>query len=127
MIPGGKATCARQGASVELELHRGVEAPAIARAAVGGLCEQAGLTDARCQALQLLVSEIVTNAVLHSNGPADTPIRLAAHAADDAVRVEVDDGGRGFTRGDAARARGGWGLRLVEKEARRWGIEDIHG
>lgn len=127
MIPGGQEACNRQGARVELELRRGVEAPAIARAAVGELCQQAGVTGSRCQTLLLLVSEIVTNAVLHSNGPAATPIRLAAHAGDDVVRVDVDDGGRGFTPGDAARARGGWGLRLVEKEARRWGIEDVRG
>jgi anti-sigma regulatory factor (Ser/Thr protein kinase) len=127
VIPGGQEACNRQGARVELELRRGVEAPAIARAAVGELCQQAGVTGASCQTLLLLVSEIVTNAVLHSNGPAATPIRLAANAADDVVRVDVDDGGRGFTPGDAARARGGWGLRLVQKEARRWGIEDGHG
>jgi anti-sigma regulatory factor (Ser/Thr protein kinase) len=126
VIPSGKEACDRR-VSVELELRRGVEAPAIARAAVGELCEHAGLVGARRQTLQLLVSEVVTNAVLHSNGPAATPIRLSARASDDVVRVEVDDGGRGFTPGSAARARGGWGLQIVQKEARQWGIEDMDG
>jgi anti-sigma regulatory factor (Ser/Thr protein kinase) len=127
VIPGGQEACNRQGARVELALRRGVEAPAIARAAVGELCQEAGLARARCQTLLLLVSEIVTNAVLHSNGPAATPIRLAVHATDDVVRVDVDDGGGGFTPGAAARARGGWGLRLVQKQASRWGVEDVRG
>jgi two-component sensor histidine kinase len=113
--------------SLELDIERGRCAPAIARAAISGLCEQVGLTGARCHTMRLLVSELVTNAVLHSEAPPTTPIRLAADSDDDRVRVEVADGGRPFTPSDAARARGGWGLRLVEKEARRWGVDDLHG
>jgi anti-sigma regulatory factor (Ser/Thr protein kinase) len=113
--------------SLELEIQRGRDAPAVARAAIDRLCERAGLTGARCHTLRLLVSEVVTNAVLHSDAPASIPILLDAGADSDRVRVAVADGGRCFTPSDAARAHGGWGLRLVGKEALRWGVDDLGG
>jgi anti-sigma regulatory factor (Ser/Thr protein kinase) len=127
MIGPKRAGDQGQMASLELDIERGRHAPAISRAAISGLCERVGLTGARCHTLRLLVSELVTNAVLHSEAPPTSPIRLAADSDNDRVRVEVADGGRPFTPPDAARARGGWGLRLVEKEARCWGVEDVHG
>jgi anti-sigma regulatory factor (Ser/Thr protein kinase) len=127
VIPTSERVCGRQDTSVQLELGRGADAPATARAAVSGLCERAGLSGARCHTLLLLVSEIVTNAVLHSNERPGAPIHFAAEAADGVLRIEVADGGRGFTDADATRTRGGWGLRLVAKEASRWGVDDARG
>jgi anti-sigma regulatory factor (Ser/Thr protein kinase) len=71
----------------------------------------------------LLTSELVSNAVRHSgaHNPAE---RIVFHArlSEDHVRVEVADHGPGFDpeiRHDAA----GFGLRLIDKLATRWGVE----
>lgn len=71
----------------------------------------------------LLTSEIVGNAVRHA-GPLQPRERIVFHAqlAEDHVRVEVADRGTGFdpdVRFDAA----GFGLRLVDKLASRWGVD----
>lgn len=119
----------KHAAKVELQLPRTPQAPAIARAAVSGICEQIELTGTRSQTLLLLVSELVTNAVVHSDGPERDPIRFLADADGEAVRIDVADGGTGFEprAREPAGAAGGWGLSLVQREARRWGIESGHG
>jgi anti-sigma regulatory factor (Ser/Thr protein kinase) len=128
MLPlGEQARGRRERASVRLALERGPEAPAVARAAAGGLCEQIGLTGSRCQTLLLLVSEIVTNAVLHSGAAESTPILFEVVARGRRVRVEVHDGGRGFKPAGTAQPGGGWGLRLLQKETARWGIDTAQG
>jgi anti-sigma regulatory factor (Ser/Thr protein kinase) len=112
-------------APVELALQRNVEAPAIARAAVSALCHEINLSGSQCQTLVLLVSEVVSNAVLHSTGPADSAITVTAKATEDLVRVTVIDAGGGFIPGerDPTRTDGGYGLYLLEKAASRWGVD----
>jgi anti-sigma regulatory factor (Ser/Thr protein kinase) len=71
----------------------------------------------------LLTSELVSNAVRHG-GTHDPAERIVFHArlSEDHVRVEVADHGPGFdpeVRHDTA----GFGLRLVDKLATRWGVE----
>lgn len=74
------------------------------------------------ETLILLISELVTNAVVHGGCRAVLRMRLP-EADDDAVRVEVDDGSsrppcrRSAEGGDT----GGRGLELVEGLADRWG------
>jgi hypothetical protein len=61
--------------SLELELQRDPDGrPSLAPSPPA--CQQIGLTHARCQTLLLLVSEIVTNAVIHSKALPSTPIRF---------------------------------------------------
>ena len=75
----------------------------------------------------LVASELVTNAVVHSGGsPADT-IQIRAVLVRGGVSISVHDPG---LSGDPPRLRdtgvmqaGGWGLRIVERLARRWGCE----
>lgn len=114
----------RRDASLELTLPRTVEAPGIARAAITGMCRDLELAGQACQTLVLLVSEVVSNAVLHSSGPSDASISLTADARVDAVRVTVTDDGEGFVPGprDPERVEGGYGLYLVEKAASRWAV-----
>jgi len=73
----------------------------------------------------LLVSELVTNAVLHARSTADVSVRLAG----DRVRVEVrDQSNEPIVRRLAADdALGGRGLSLVETLARRWGSHSEPG
>jgi hypothetical protein len=72
---------------------------------------------------ETVVSELVSNAVVHGVGT----IRLVLDVTDDAVRGEVVDEGVGFeleVRDRGVEAVGGRGLRLVGTLARRWGIHD---
>jgi anti-sigma regulatory factor (Ser/Thr protein kinase) len=75
---------------------------------------------------ELLVSEIVTNAVLH----AGTAIDLRCTLIDHSLLVEVDDGGRQLpsSRGyDDSTVCGGRGLVLLEHVAERWGVIPTFG
>jgi anti-sigma regulatory factor (Ser/Thr protein kinase) len=112
-------------APLRLALPRNVEAPGIARTAVSELCSEHGLDGSLRQNLVLLVSEVVSNAVLHSAGPHDSAIELTAAVGEEAVRVTVTDAGEGFTPGerDPMRLDGGYGLYLVDKAATRWGVD----
>lgn len=118
------------GPHLQMELERNVEAPGIARAAATGLCQEAGVDHSSCFTVVLLVSEIVTNAVLHSEGPQESSIGLSITVAKDLVRVTVTDAGEGFTpkpRDPASREGGGYGLYLLEKSASRWGVSALDG
>jgi len=112
------------GATIRLQLDFGPAAAAEARAAVGlleGRADPDALDDVR-----LLVSEVVTNAVRHSGSPAGTLIDLEIAARGDDVRVEVVDSGNGFAprpRATGQSQASGWGLHLVDRLARRWGVE----
>jgi anti-sigma regulatory factor (Ser/Thr protein kinase) len=70
--------------------------------------------------VKVVVSELVSNALLHGAGG----IRLNLCLLDDAVRVEVaDEGDAGLPHIDEQPDEtGGWGLRLVEAIALRWGV-----
>ena len=70
---------------------------------------------------ELMVSELVSNAVRNGQGP----IRLHARFDKDRLLVEVIDHGSGFERklrGEDFDRVGGWGLDIVEQTASRWGV-----
>jgi anti-sigma regulatory factor (Ser/Thr protein kinase) len=115
---------------LRLELRREPDAAAAARAAVREWCPDLAGGAARRETLLLLVSELVTNAVLHSQGPVDAPIHVSASVEDERIRVEVTDAGERFTRvpreppRPGARATiGGYGLYVVDQAASRWGVD----
>jgi anti-sigma regulatory factor (Ser/Thr protein kinase) len=110
---------------LQLRLERDLRAPALARAAVSGQLERIGVDELLSQTVVLLVSEVVSNAVRHSTGPAEAPIALASTVAEDGVRIAVSDAGAGFTPRprDPRKIGGGYGLDLLEKAARSWGVE----
>jgi anti-sigma regulatory factor (Ser/Thr protein kinase) len=73
--------------------------------------------------LELLTSEVLTNAVVHTR--AHERIALTAQQHDDCVRVEVTDTDVTLPvvrPGSAGRA-GGNGMRIVDALASRWGVE----
>ena len=74
--------------------------------------------------VSVVVTELVTNAVMHAR----TPIELSVEASGAGVRVEVTDGSRTVPRWTPAAmsATSGRGLILVERTAREWGVEP-HG
>jgi anti-sigma regulatory factor (Ser/Thr protein kinase) len=71
-------------------------------------------------AARLLVTEVVTNCVRHAG--VHTPIRFRARVGLSRVHVEVQDDGPGFDPEIRHRAAG-FGLRLVDRLATRWGVE----
>jgi anti-sigma regulatory factor (Ser/Thr protein kinase) len=70
--------------------------------------------------VSLLASEIVTNAIRHAGESGD--VHLAGTFATGYARVEVLDRGPGFDP-DVRHQHRGFGLRLLEKLATRWGVE----
>jgi anti-sigma regulatory factor (Ser/Thr protein kinase) len=72
---------------------------------------------------ELIVSELVTNALLHGEGP----ITMRVCLNEDSLVVRVIDQGAGFERrlhrGDRAQI-GRWGLKIVEDISSRWGVHE---
>jgi serine/threonine-protein kinase RsbW len=106
---------------VELKLPPSPTAAAQARRYLDGHLVSR-LPEATATNLKLVVTELVTNAVVHGAG--EVTVRL--QVLDDAVRVEVIDAG---TRSAPAIRReawadGGFGLRIVEAPTSRWGVFD---
>src|ERR1700680_2559437 len=113
--------------SLRISLERAPQAPSLARAAIAGFTEESDLPEANGDTLALLVSELVSNAVVHSDAPPASEIVLCARLlGDGAVRVEVIDRGTGFPAvplAPAPQRRGGVGLYLVDQQAARWGVD----
>jgi len=70
--------------------------------------------------VSLLASEIVTNSIRHAGTDGD--IRVEAVLTEGFARVEVIDRGPGFDP-DVRHTVQGFGLRLVDKLASRWGVD----
>ena len=78
----------------------------------------------RIDELRLLVSEVVTNAVLHAGLSSDQGIDMLVRLSPDSTRVEVRDRGKGFEplmppQPDTV---GGLGMVVVDRMSRRWGL-----
>lgn len=114
---------------LHLELDPRPDAPAVARAAIAEFSENHGFPTDTLATLMLLVSELVTNAVIHPQVQPPADISLLARLAGAVVRVEITDQGGGFTpqERDSTRIDGGYGLYLLDKAAARWGIERRDG
>ena len=106
---------------LEVELARDSVAPGDARRVLRRLCADHVENDLLVDA-ELLVSELVTNALRHGHGD----ISLCAHVDEERLRVEVIDAGCGFAHelrrsGDEV---GGWGLDIVDVVSNRWGVRE---
>lgn len=112
--------------TLRLKLERDTRAPSRARAAVAGFSQERELSQESLSTLALLVSELVSNAVVHSDAPATSVIDLCARLLGaGGVRVEVTDRGSGFdlVPRDPERLEGGYGLYLVDTQATNWGVD----
>jgi anti-sigma regulatory factor (Ser/Thr protein kinase) len=109
---------------LELELPRDGKAAALARAAVG---EIEGQVEDVTDRLAVLTTELVTNAVRHGRGA----IRLRVAFGAESIHVEVQDEGECFAADEAlaieGTTAGGFGLKIVEALADRWGVEPSRG
>jgi anti-sigma regulatory factor (Ser/Thr protein kinase) len=99
--------------------------PRAVRAARSWLSETAAarIGTPRQSDLELVVSEIVSNAVCH--GQTGGTIQLAATHKPEFLCVQVTDDGPGLVPRPGAMAseeNGGFGLFLVERLTRRWGV-----
>lgn len=100
------------------------------RSARHALDELNGEIDAPLKAdIRLLVSEVVTNSVIHAQPELPGEVTLDVWASDDIVRVAVTDRGPGFVVEDPPRGgeRSGWGLMMVDRLSDRWGVELENG
>jgi Histidine kinase-like ATPase domain len=74
------------------------------------------------QDVLLLVSELVTNACLHTSGPTE----LTLSRTPDRLRIEVGDRGRALPVPQPGRRPGrpgGHGMLIVDRLSARWGVE----
>jgi serine/threonine-protein kinase RsbW len=110
-------------ATTEVELPREPTSPGRARAELRQVI-RGHLSENDAATATLLVSELVTNAVIHAGeAPAGSVgLRITTYA--DRLRVEVSDDGPGFELAQLPRrprTTGGHGLRVVDGLASRWG------
>ena len=110
-----------------ISLHADELAPVRARRFVGEMLLAAHLTDL-CDEAQLLTSELVTNALVHSA----SALNVTVSTTPDGVTVHVQDADTGpITAGhissDDTLLEGGRGLVLVHELAEAWGTEHRAG
>ncbi|HEX6714534.1 MAG TPA: ATP-binding protein [Thermoleophilaceae bacterium] len=98
------------------------DAPGAARVAAADVLARLharGCMDGRGDDLALIVSELVTNAVIHGP-PGDVELRMIATPS--VIRVEVEDSGTIPFDWPAAGSDGHWGLALVATFSERAGL-----
>ena len=112
-------------AEIDLRLPPEPEVVTTARHALDQLTNL--LRPEKLEDVRLVVSELVTNSILHAGLSADDQISLTVTVSDGAVRGSVCDPGPGFRMPSEPSPRsdlsGGWGLPIVETISDRWGVE----
>ncbi|WP_329295970.1 ATP-binding protein [Streptomyces pseudovenezuelae] len=93
-----------------------------ARGTTAAVLRQWALPDAPARDAQLVVSELVTNAISHGSGAVGLRVRYGNHR----LRIEVTDGSTTPAKPRRAGANdlGGRGLLLVARLSHRWGVAD---
>ena len=110
----------------EFELATALDAPSAARRAVA---EFDGVSDGAQLDAQLVVSELVNNALLHADPSSGGTILVRLHREGERLLIEVDHR-RGRADGaphvplDDERHRGGFSLRIVDELAETWQASD---
>lgn len=107
---------------VTLRVDSNVKAPRQSRSHLESMKPALG---ERYDDVVLVVSELVSNSVRHSNADnssAGIDVKVSVHAGN--IRIEVADKGAGFSI-DTPRGEG-MGLAIVERLSDRWGMSDGH-
>lgn len=113
---------------LRLFLPTSPEAPWLCRRALEGLRDELG--DPLTDTLRLLLCEVVTNAVVHTEGHSPRRAIATVTLTPAWVRAEVRDSGPGFRpRVGAPRLdmESGWGLHLVDALSTDWGVVSCEG
>jgi len=108
----------------DVAIPRDLRAPRAARAVIAR-CLVDHVASTVLDNLQLLVTELVSNSVLHSGAPEGDDVVVRVHLWQDVCRLEVED--QGFDGVIAPQppnrlAGSGMGLNLVETLSQRWGV-----
>jgi anti-sigma regulatory factor (Ser/Thr protein kinase) len=110
--------------TLHLTLPRTVASPAHARRAASRFAADHDVSS-RADIALLVLSELVTNAVLHGA----EPIQAFVTCHDDALRIEVFDGDRDTSEIAPVEGRGGEpggrGLQIVDSLSQSWGITKL--
>jgi anti-sigma regulatory factor (Ser/Thr protein kinase) len=105
-----------------VELPGGPRSPQLARRAVEEHFT-AALDADRLASVELLATELVSNAVRHGGADEGKAVSLYLALAPDCLRVEVCDPGKGFDAGTPSPyGEGGYGLFIVSEVSSRWGV-----
>ena len=108
----------------KIELPPTEEAPSLARQTAHKTLGPR-LDEPETELIEVLVSELVSNAVAHAGLGEQDSVLLHLALGPGCVRVEVCESGAGFTRAELDKPRtkpGGYGLTMVDRGASRWGI-----
>ncbi|MFD6972076.1 SpoIIE family protein phosphatase [Streptomyces sp. NPDC059979] len=117
---------ARGGGPLRQRLEPGdPHAPALARHLIRAAVAAWGARD-RADEIELAADELMTNALVHTDGGGDVSMRLTAQGR---IRIEVEDTSSALPR---RREAGDWavsgrGLMLVDQLADEWGVEPRGG
>jgi anti-sigma regulatory factor (Ser/Thr protein kinase) len=106
---------------LDLTINGGHSAPVRARIALRAFNGSLG---ERRDDVQLLISELVTNAVVHAGADSDISIGVRVEAGSDLIRAEVSHPGPRFEARPRPEEQR-FGLHLVDRLADRWGSEPI--
>lgn len=111
----------RDAVRLTISFHPHTRRVAHLRHIAGALLREGGIAEGTVETVQLLVSEIVTNAVVHGSG--DRVRFSISYDEGGDVLIEADDGrpARVGVRHPAADDESGRGLLLVAALARGWG------
>ena len=83
------------------------------------------LASAHAGQAALIVSELVTNSVIHADVGPSQSVTLDCAILEDRFRITVTDPGSGHVprlRGSDEGSRGGLGLQIVDKLSSEWGV-----
>jgi anti-sigma regulatory factor (Ser/Thr protein kinase) len=105
--------------SLLLTMKGGMEAPARVRAALAALNGELG---EQCDDVRLLVSEVVTNAVVHAGVDHESFLKFGLSAASDRIRAVLEYPGEPFTPTPQPEEQH-FGLYLVDRLSDSWGVE----